>query len=319
MADLFDTQQADRRERMAFWLETVCQQILPVQIDPRHDATPRAAMACAKLGALRIRDVVGGDHVYVRSAADIRRGDPDTFQIGTPLGGTSILVQDGREAVLNAGDMVLYDSSRPFSLVMQDRFHWQVFLLAKSTLRRSEAELRELTAVTMDASAGMANVVSRFLRTLASQSSQLESDPTAGALGENAADLISTLVQSEFGRPWDVRDLETVLRQRILAFLADQHRDPQLDPAKIAAAHGISVRKLHLLFADTPQTVMERLRRERLQAIHRDLADPRLAARPISRIAAAHGMANATAFARAFKAEFAATPREFRARALTRD
>lgn len=81
---------------MAFWLETVCEQILPVQIDPRHDAVPRAAMACAKLGALRIRDVVGGDHVYVRSEADIRRGDPDTYQIGTPLGGSSILVQDGR-------------------------------------------------------------------------------------------------------------------------------------------------------------------------------------------------------------------------------
>jgi hypothetical protein len=79
MAELFDTRRAVQRDHMAFWLETVCKQILPVQIDPRHDAEPRAAVACAQLGALRIRDVVGGDHVYVRSAADIRRGDPETF------------------------------------------------------------------------------------------------------------------------------------------------------------------------------------------------------------------------------------------------
>lgn len=318
MAELFDTRQADQRERMAFWLETVCRQILPVQIDPRHDAAPRAAMACGRLGALRIRDVVGGDHIYVRSAADIRRGDPDTFQIGTPLGGSSILIQDGREAVLNAGDMVLYDSARPFSLIMHDRFHWQVFLLPKSKLRRSETELRELTAVTMDSSSGMANVVSRFLRNLAAQSGKLENDPTAGALGENAADLIGTLVQSEFGRPWDVRDLDSVLRQRVLTFLVDQHADPRLDPAAIAAAHGISVRKLHLLFAETKQTVMERLRSERLQAIHRDLADPRLATRPINRIAAAHGMVNATVFTRAFRTAFGVTPRDYRTRALAR-
>lgn len=316
MALVFDTQRAAQRDRMAFWLETVCEQILPVQIDPRHDAVPRAAMACAKLGALRIRDVVGGDHVYVRSGADIRRGDPDTFQIGTPLGGSSLLVQDGREAVLNAGDMVLYDSARPFSLVMKDRFHWQVFLLPKSKLRRSEAELQQLTAVRMDSSAGIASVVSRFLRGLAAQSTTLEADPTAGALGENAADLIATLVHSEFGKPWDLRDQDSVLRHKVLAFLTDRHADASLDPRSIAAAHGISVRKLHLLFADSGHTVMDRLRSERLEAIRRDLADPRLAARPINRIAAVHGMSNPTIFARTFRARFGLTAREYRAAAI---
>jgi hypothetical protein len=46
--------------------------------------------------------------VCVRDDNDVRRGDPQTMQIGIPKGGSSILVQDGREAVLNAGDMVLY-------------------------------------------------------------------------------------------------------------------------------------------------------------------------------------------------------------------
>lgn len=40
MGDRFDTTSEDERHRMAFWLETVCEQILPVQIDPRHDASP---------------------------------------------------------------------------------------------------------------------------------------------------------------------------------------------------------------------------------------------------------------------------------------
>lgn len=193
MGELFDTRQARRKDRMAFWLDTVCQQILPVKIDPRHDAQPEAAMGCRRLGNLAIREVVGGDHVYVRDDNDVRRGDPQTVQIGIPTGGSSILVQDGREAVLSAGDMMLYDSSRPFTLVMQDRFHWHVFLLPKHKLRRSDAELRTLTATPMRGDGGVSGVVSHFLLDLAARGREFEDQPTAGALGENAADLIGTL------------------------------------------------------------------------------------------------------------------------------
>ena len=110
MGDLYDTRGQAERGRMAFWLETVCAQILPVRIDPRHDSVPRAALASNRLGALQMRRVVGGDHVYARGERELRQGDPDTLQIGMPRGGGSILVQDGREAVLKPGDMVLYDT-----------------------------------------------------------------------------------------------------------------------------------------------------------------------------------------------------------------
>ena len=63
MGDLYDTLRQTEHDRIAFWLDTVCQQILPVQIDPRHDARPRAAIARNRLGSLAIRRVVGGDHV----------------------------------------------------------------------------------------------------------------------------------------------------------------------------------------------------------------------------------------------------------------
>jgi hypothetical protein len=119
--DVFETSREVPGGRPGFWLDTVCTQILPVKIDLRHDRIPAARMSCATLGALRIRDVVGGDHVYTRDATDIRHGDPETVQVGMPLGGQSILIQDGREAVLNGGDMVLYDSGRPFTLVMESQ------------------------------------------------------------------------------------------------------------------------------------------------------------------------------------------------------
>lgn len=316
MGDLFDTRSEAERDRMAFWLSTVCEQILPVQIDPRHDASPRAAMATNRLGALRLRRVVGGDHVYVRTERDVRRGDPDTVQIGMPRGGGSLLVQDGREAVLKAGDMVLYDSARPFTLVMEDRFNWQVFLLPKSKLRRSDAELRTLTAIAMQGGSGMTGVVYQFLSRLAADMDALEADPTSEALGENAADLIVTLIQSQFGVPWAANDPDAVLREQVRSFIARNHMDANLDPRAIAAGHGISVRRLHQLFAGGP-SVMDTLRQGRLDAVRRDLADPRLITRSLGQISGAHGFANQAAFARLFRAAYGKTAREYRSGALS--
>ena len=313
MVDVFETRREVPGGRPGFWLDTVCTQILPVQIDLRHDRLPAARMSCAALGALRIRDVVGGDHVYTRDGADIRRGDPETVQVGMPLGGQSILSQDGREAVLDAGDMVLYDSSRPFTLVMENQFHWQVFLLPKGKLRRSDQELAQVTAIPLPGTMGMSRAVSAFLRGLAAEVPGLEGSPGAAALGENAADLIATMVRSRFGRQWDVADPDAVVIQAIEIYLRDHHADPDLDPARVAQAHGLSVRRLHALFEATGCSVGLRIREERLAAIRRDLRDPGLARWSIARVAAAHGMRNPSAFARLFRSAEGLTPREFRA------
>jgi AraC-like DNA-binding protein len=316
MVDVFETRREVPGGRPGFWLDTVCTQILPVQIDLRHDRLPAARMSCATLGALRIRDVVGGDHVYTRDDADIRRGDPETVQVGMPLGGQSIMIQDDREAVLDASDMVLYDSSRPFTLVMENQFHWQVFLLPKAKLRRSDHELAQVTAIPLSGSHGMSRAVSAFLRGLAAEVPTLEGAPGASALGESAADLIATMVRSRFGKQWDVADPDATAIRAIETYLGDHHADSRLDPARVAAAHGLSVRRLHALFEPTGRSVGARIREERLAAIRRDLADPRLAHRPVARIAATHGMANPSAFARLFRSIEGVTPREFRAAAL---
>jgi AraC-like DNA-binding protein len=104
-----------------------------------------------------------------------------------------------------------------------------------------------------------------------------------------------------------------VLIQAVETYLHDHHADPDLDPARVAVAHGLSVRRLHALFEPTGRSVAGRIRDERLAAVRRDLRDPRLAHRSIARIAATHGMRNASAFARLFRSIEGITPRQFRA------
>lgn len=319
MSVLFDTRRVAESDRREYWLETVCRNILPVDFDPRLDVRTQAAMACTDVGALSIREVVGGNHVYDRDQDDVRRGDPESFQVGIPTQGTSMLIQDGREARLEPGDMVMWDSSRPYTLAMAESFRWHVFLLPKWTLRRPDAELRRLTAIPVPTgNGGIPDVVSRFLLDLAARGRELEGEPSSAGLGDAAADLVASLVHSEFGVPWAVGSPDDVLRERARHFIAEHYHDPELSPASIAAATGVSVRKLHQLFLGSGETLMDHVRRTRLAAIRRDLSDPRLAHRSIGRIAARHGLPNLTVFGRMFKNEYAQTPRECRAGAGVR-
>lgn len=319
MTRTFDTRTCSDAERLEFWTAAVCEQIVPVQIDPRgNEQLQGTVMRSTSLGALQVREVIGGRHVYVRDERDVRRGDPETLQVGLQLAGHSTLVQDGRAAVLGAGDLVLYDSSRPFTLAMDARFHWQVFLLPKDKLRRSDREISRLTALTIDGNSGIAGLVARFLRDLASSSTKLEQEGSAAALCDNAAALVATLVRSELRQQWDVADPQKMLLDQAEAFIDDHLQDPSLDPERIAHAVNVSVRRLHQLFSATSRTVSEHVREQRLAGVRRDLADPALAGLSVSRIAARYGFVNPSVFSRQFRLAHGCTPSEFRGRVLGR-
>jgi AraC-like DNA-binding protein len=285
-----------------------------VGIDPRLDKDLAAdAMRSTSIGDLQVREVIGGEHLYERTEADVRAGDPNTLNVGLQLTGSSLMVQDGREAVMGAGDLVFYDSSRPFTLARDARFSWQVFLLPKDKLRRSDREISKLTAVRIDSGQGAAGIVSRFLRDLTNLSGTLEPNTVQGFC-ENAADLIATLVRAELGQTWSVGDPQRMLLEQALAHISTNLGDAALNPDGIAHAIGVSTRRLHQLFEASGQTVCEHLREERLASFARDLADPRLSRIAISRLAAGRGLANPSLAARLFREQTGFTPSEYRVR-----
>ncbi|RAX48933.1 hypothetical protein DQ353_12495 [Arthrobacter sp. AQ5-05] len=79
-----------------------------------------------------------------------------------------------------------------------------------------------------------------------------------------------------------------------------------------ASAHRVSLQTLQRSFAGTGRGLSSLIRRRRLEAVRRDLVDPRLANPTIAEIAAAWCLPDAQWLAKAFKAEFDLSPSEFR-------
>lgn len=99
---------------------------------------------------------------------------------------------------------------------------------------------------------------------------------------------------------------------RIRASIEQRLGDPDLTPGKLAAAHHISVRYLHKLFATQETTLAGWIRWRRLERCRRDLLDPNQVTRPVRAIAARWGILNATHFSRVFRAAYGVSPGEYR-------
>ena len=101
---------------------------------------------------------------------------------------------------------------------------------------------------------------------------------------------------------------------RIRAFIDAHLADPELSPAQIAAACGISLRRLHRAFADTSWSVCGWIRHRRLEQCRQALLDPTQDRLSITQIAFRWGFNDAAHFSRSFRDAYEQTPRDARRR-----
>jgi transcriptional regulator GlxA family with amidase domain len=132
------------------------------------------------------------------------------------------------------------------------------------------------------------------------------SPAAAARLGEAATSLLA-------GTLTDDGDLAADdLREHITAYVRAHLDDPRLSRGSLAAAHRMSQRTLDRLFTGQPWSVSEYIRNERLQAVHRDLQDPRLAHRSVAALAARWCFVDAAHFSRLFRQQFGYPPSQAR-------
>ncbi|EKX60226.1 transcriptional regulator, AraC family [Streptomyces ipomoeae 91-03] len=91
-----------------------------------------------------------------------------------------------------------------------------------------------------------------------------------------------------------------------------QLRVSDLRPATLAAEHHISTRQVHRVFSQTGETLMQYVKRRRLEGFASDLRDPELAHLKISEIASNWGMPDAAMLSKQFRVAYQMSPREYR-------
>jgi AraC-like DNA-binding protein len=307
---LVDTETVAPADRFEFWADAASAVLHPLGL--RHlAATPfRGRMRRWELGPLELFRIEGDASAIARTHATIARHDPEQLQVALLRRGHFLVTQAGRAARIEGGDLASYETAHPYAVAADRAFDLLLFSAPRSVFGpRADAMCRR-TAIARHGRGGLGAVAAPFLLHIAAGLA----DGTVAADNGDLADATLDVIRALHGDGDAIRAPAPSddLLARVKAYMDTRLGDADLSPATIAAAHFISVRLLHRLFAREGTTVGRWLRDRRLERCRRDLADPALASLSAAEIAAAWGMRSPAHFSRLFRAAYGCSPSQVR-------
>lgn len=288
----------------------VQQTFLPLRVTPNKDPHFEAVIGHGSSDEVSIASITAGAHLVERTEEHLASDPRSCYKLSLLVSGTGMLVQDGREVLLQPGDLAIYDTSRPYALLFDESFYSVVMMFPQQSIELPVGLVRQLLAVRIGAAGGVGGLVAANLEWLGGHLETLTG--AAGArLARTAVDLVTTMLASELDVGREPHPHGLLLR-RIRDYIDANLASPDLGPAMLASAHFISTRHLHALFQSEGTTVSSWIRERRLERCRRALTDPLYAERSIAAIAASFGFTDAAHFSRVFKGAFGDSPSEVR-------
>jgi AraC-like DNA-binding protein len=303
------TDDVPERDRFATWAETVHSAFaLEAAPLPGVSAPFRGRFSGRTSGPLLHFSVAADAHRIAGRALGNTRRPQDGYRIYREASVGAWFRLPNMEGVTRTGDLVVYDSDLPLQTLPRDGYRHEMLIVPKLLLDPHLPASGRPLAMMLSGRNGVEALAASYLDALIRN---WDSIPEA-AMG-SAADMLARLIGIACGaaaaaQPDAVRAGRVVEAKRYI----NRHlADPDLSPAGTAAALGISVRALHLLFEPTGISFARHVTRRRLEECRAALlAGP---TRQVTDIAFAWGFNNLSNFYRAFQAEFGMSPGEQRA------
>ncbi|MGW2997960.1 cupin domain-containing protein, partial [Streptomyces sp. NPDC001193] len=229
-------------ERFDWFSDLVSREVMPTALRSERPAEFRAEAGVLDLEGLRMARFTMSPLTSRRTAALVRRGDPEQYQLGLIRQGATALSQHRNASTAGAGDFLLWDTSRPSDTEVSGSGTVRLTMLQfpRHVLPLRSQRLDELLARRMPAGSGLAAVLSSFLASL--EDHELHGGPgELRALGTAAISLTAAFLAQQLDveerLPAEVR--AQALLRRILEFIEHNLGDPELTPSAVAARHNI--------------------------------------------------------------------------------
>ncbi|MEV0664668.1 helix-turn-helix domain-containing protein [Actinomadura luteofluorescens] len=305
-------------DRFDWWCDLSAHEIVPTVVRSAHRPNFYASVKLLQFGSVNVTELEFDGMGARRTSQLIRHSDPERWILALLTRGSMWVEQEGSRAEPAPGELVLYDTSRPFQSQISDLgspCRTILLQVQRKALPLPEQILRERVAQPVPSASGAAALLCRFLEGALEHGDTLEPEECT-RLESVAIGLMATVFAVRAGAeslvPLRVRQ-DALLRQAKAFTLCHLH-DPCLSPRMIAAANHISVRYLHRLFSQNGLSVGSFIRQHRLERCLADLVDPRLINRTVADVGRRWGFQDAAVFNRAFKATYGIPPGEHRRR-----
>ena len=226
-----------------------------------------------------------------------------------------VLRSETGHRIIPVGHLLLLPRNGDWSVVFQRDMRAIVLSVTSDAMHGRILRKPRFGEPQVVAPVGFADVFSRSLEATA-RTLEILTDVEWASVAQNLVELLSTLAQRRSAPTPDTNNNNTATQAAILHRICQTIErtldDPELSPARVAQAEGISERYLQKLFEGVGDNFTHYVRERRLQRAWADLSNPTEVHRSISEIAYRYGFGDSAHFSRTFRHRFGLPPREFR-------
>ena len=310
----FSTLHLPPQQRVARWTEEAADRFVRLDFRVQNPDGFIASMLNRDVSDLSLTRILSSGHSrkrITRSRSQAAAAGEAFFLVSLQMEGSCTIRQDGREARLAPGQFAIYDTRRPYELVLEEDYQQAVLRVPCRTLNERLAGVEALTASTVAADGLPARLLAQMVRETCSVAPPSPDSDAA----RDIADAMLALLGGGLRELREDAAAGSGALARIKAHVAAHLSDPELSVPRSAAALGLSRSYLHKLVRAEGQTLERWIWSERLAACERALRDPRQAGRTLTEIAYAFGFSDAAHFSRSFQRRYGAAPSAYRRRA----
>jgi AraC family transcriptional activator of tynA and feaB len=307
----FSTDAIPPRERAGWLREIICREYANVEITLPAHAELSQDLAIYPWESLQLSTIRSSAISLQRLPREPHLNSQDAYFAVMLLSGNYQLEQNGREVLLQPGDMTIYDATRPHRIHCPGEFSKLILSVPRPVLRDRIADVDRCTALRIPGAQGIGSVASNFLRSSAIHAEQLQAHEFSN-ISDHALDLLTLAITSVRPAEFHLSRNQSVSLNNIKTFIERNLRDADLCTGLIAQNTGFSARYINHLFEAEGISLMRYVWKRRLENCRKDILNPAYAGHRLSDIAFRWGFNDTAHFSRVFKQQFGCSPREFR-------
>ncbi len=295
------------------WRELVCENFIRLSLRHVELLGNDRIVACER-GGVHVGRVRSGPQSVVRTQADVRKGSEEYAFMNLQVCGTCKAEQNGRQVVLEAGDLSLFDSISPYALNFDAPFEQLVVHVPRAWLTRFGSDIGAMSARRIRPATSIGDLLATGMHVLEGAISGVN-DEAACAMA-NATLLMS--IAALTANPAESVGTKASAQHtyfRALAIIERYRCDRRVTPVQVAKLVGCSLRHLQGVFNDRGSTIDGAIWNARLRLASEMLIRDRQC--PITKIAWTCGFTSPSHFSASFRDLFDASPTEWRRRCET--
>lgn len=317
-AQTVSTTDVHPRDAFDYWHEELCRKVVPHDCTPEDRQRFNAQTHSTPLADITLVEYESSPMVNEVTARHAAHANSDELLIRLQTAGTFLFEQDGREGVLEAGDMLVFDTRRPFRGRYLSGAKELIVKVPRHEVEARIGDVRQAVARSIKPLEAEHQLTSSYLTMLPVHADRLDV-ATAQLVKNHTLDLLAVSLAKAMDRGSPrVSSARSLVLVSVRAAIEARLSEPGLDAATVAAAAGVGVRYANAVLADDGTSITRLIWSRRLDRCRRAIEDPTQIHRTLSEIAYGWGFSDMTHFGRSFRAAFGLLPSEYRSLGCTR-